>query len=403
MVPTDYFGTACSPYLDVLAEALPRTMPVGWTGTGVIPAVITAEEATRRRGCVGDRPLVLWDNYPVNDAILSSNLHLGPLTGRAPDLGEALAGGHLLNPMTQAHASMVALGTAASYFASPLGYDPEAAWRTALADVAPVGTIDVLAEQTRSSALDLDDARPLAAIVDDLDARYAGPDWSRGVAALAVEALRQRTAAVTLIELDTLPVAVEVAPWAAEMRAHATEGMQAAELLAAMKPRFVGAQFVGVGGASRLVGHVAYPDEPTANTLGAALSGPRVAPTFGELQACLGPLLTPEIGFCPELGLNVHGKELYLVLGNPIALVTGRNQHERLMALVIAAYEDWAARQAPVDTVTLAVDGVATPLTPSGDFDVAAAPEGPIRLVATTDAGDATALLCVNATCGPPE
>jgi hypothetical protein len=170
-----------------------------------------------------------------------------------------------------------------------------------------------------------------------------------------------------------------------------------------MKPRFVGAQFVGVGGASRLVGHVAYPDEPTANTLGAALSGPRVAPTFGELQACLGPLLTPEIGFCPELGLNVHGKELYLVLGNPIALVTGRNQHERLMALVIAAYEDWAARQAPVDTVTLAVDGVATPLTPSGDFDVAAAPEGPIRLVATTDAGDATALLCVNATCGPPE
>jgi len=403
MVPTDYFGTACSPYLDALDDALPRTMPVGWTGTAVVPATVTAEEATLRRGCVGNRPLVLWDNYPVNDAILSSNLHLGPLTGRAGDLGDALGGGHLLNPMTQARASLVALGTAAAYFASPLGYDPEAAWRTALTDLAPAGTLDVLAEQTRSSGLDLDDARPLAAIVDDLEARYAGGDWSHGVSALATETLRQRTAALALGELDLLPLATEVAPWAAEMRDHATEGIQSAELLAAMKPSFDGVQFVSVGGESRLVGHIAYPDEPTANSLGAVLSVPRVPPTFGELQTCLGPLLTPEIGFCPELGLNVHGKELYLVLGNPLALVTGRNQHERLMAFVAAAYLDWAERQMPVDTITLAIDGVDTPLTPSNDFDVPAAPEGPIRLVATTEAGDATALVCASSTCGPPE
>ena len=109
MVPTDYLGTACSPYSVALDEALPRNVLVGWTGTAVIPATITTTQAQQRRECLGGRRLVLWDNYPVNDAVLSSNLHLGPFTGRAADLGSALGGGHLLNPMTQAHASLVAL------------------------------------------------------------------------------------------------------------------------------------------------------------------------------------------------------------------------------------------------------------------------------------------------------
>src|SRR5439155_13091617 len=108
MVPSDYAGTDCHPYHTELARRLRRGLPVGWTGSGVFAPTVTAEEARARAACLPGHPVVLWDNYPVNDTILSSNLHLGPLTGRAPDLPRSL-GAHLFNPMTQPYASLVAL------------------------------------------------------------------------------------------------------------------------------------------------------------------------------------------------------------------------------------------------------------------------------------------------------
>jgi hypothetical protein len=391
MVPTDYFGTACSPYLAALDATLPRKLAVGWTGTTVIPAVITAAQATLRRECLGGRPLVLWDNFPVNDTVLSSNLHLGPLTGRTADLGDALGGGHLLNPMTQAHASLVTLGTAAAYFADPAGYDAEAAWHAALAELAPAGTLDVLAEQTRSSALDLDDARALAGVIDALEATYAGADWTAAVKALGTELTREQTAADGLDErLGATPLGAEIAPWVSELRAHVTEAFVVRDLLRAMKPSFAGLGFAAVGGTRHVVGHASPPDVVAAGALGPLVAAPRPAPDLAALLDCLGPLLTADIAFCPELGLNVHGKRLYVVLDG-FSVVTGRNQHERLVGLAALAWLDWQARRTDPPVLSLSVDGVPTALSPDGAFDVTVAPSGPVTLVATTDAGDATA------------
>src|SRR5579885_325928 len=84
-VPTDYAGDACRPYHVELGRRLARGLPVGWTGGGVFAPTITAAEARARRRCLR-HPVVLWDNYPANDTVLSINLHLGPLTGRDPEL-----------------------------------------------------------------------------------------------------------------------------------------------------------------------------------------------------------------------------------------------------------------------------------------------------------------------------
>jgi hypothetical protein len=391
MVPTDYFGTSCSPYLAALDDGLPRKLAVGWTGTAVIPAIVTAEQATARRGCLGGRPLVFWDNFPVNDTVLSSNLHLGPLTGRAADLGAALGGGHLLNPMTQAHASLVALGTAAAYFADPAGYDPEVAWQSALAELAPAGTLDVLAEQTRSSALDLDDARALASAIDALDATYAGADWSAAVDALEAELTREQTAADGIdYFLSDTPLGLEIAPWVSELRAHVTETYRVRGLLRTMKPSFVEVTLTTVGDTRHVRGYAFPPDVDAVTLLGPLVAAPRPAPDLAALLDCLGPLLTADINFCPDLGLNVHGKRLYVVLDG-FTVVTGRNQHERLVAMAALAWFDWQQRQTDPVVLSLSVDGVPAPLAPYGAFDVVVAPSGPVHLLAATDAGDATA------------
>src|SRR5262249_21978182 len=89
MVPSDYAGTECHPYHRPLGRAWRPSMPIGWTGSGISAETITGAEARALRACLGDHPIVLWDNFPANDALLSSNLHLGPLTGRDGDLARA--------------------------------------------------------------------------------------------------------------------------------------------------------------------------------------------------------------------------------------------------------------------------------------------------------------------------
>jgi hyaluronoglucosaminidase len=403
LVPTDYAGTDCHPYHAALAQALHHRLPVGWTGPGVFAATITANDARARAACLPHRPVVLWDNFPVNDTFLSINLHLGPLTGRDADLVGALRG-HLLNPMTQPHASMIPLATAGAYFADPSAYDPEGAWQAALAELGNGGGLAVLAAQTRSSALDLDDARALGTAVDDATATWPTADWVPAVDALSAEETRQAAANGDITtQLGGTPLGDEIAPWVGELAAHAARGAEAVALLRALKPAFVDVQTQAANGMVEVSGQVVPPDVSTAATLGPGFAADAVAtaariamPPFGGLLACLGDFLGADIHFCTTYGLNVHGKSLFVLVGVPpdIRIVSDRNVHDRLVELAGTTYASWTARQ-PAGALTLTADDAAASVDMNGAFtlDVPAPPSGHVRLVVTTAAGDATALV----------
>src|SRR4030095_6785628 len=121
-----------------------------------------AQDPARRASRAG-HPLALWDNFPVNDGVLSNTLHLGALAGRDAALPGELAG-YLLNPMTHAHASLVGIGTAAAYLRRPGRYDPEAAWQSVLAELDPGGGLAILAEQTRGSPINDPDSGGAAGV-----------------------------------------------------------------------------------------------------------------------------------------------------------------------------------------------------------------------------------------------
>ena len=124
LVPTHYTGSARSPYLDELCDGLDPRILVMWTGAHVVNDRITAGEAHGRAEATGGRLPLLWDNTPVNDALMSEALHLGPYTGREPGLRDAIAG-VLINPMEFAGASMPTLCSALAWCA---GRDHRAAW-----------------------------------------------------------------------------------------------------------------------------------------------------------------------------------------------------------------------------------------------------------------------------------
>ncbi len=122
--PTWYWGDGTDekarPYLETLARELNPEVYVFWTGDGVVGR-ITRRCAESYRKIVAHR-LFLWDNYPVNDN--QPTLHLGPVTGRDPDLCEVVEG-YLSNAMCkQNEANRIPLLTCADYAYNPRAYDP---------------------------------------------------------------------------------------------------------------------------------------------------------------------------------------------------------------------------------------------------------------------------------------
>ncbi|MBU3688568.1 MAG: hypothetical protein B7C54_10605 [Acidimicrobiales bacterium mtb01] len=104
LVPTHYAGGASSPYLQRLIDGLDRDVLVMWTGSHVVCDTITASDVAARRLAVDDRPPLVWDNTPVNDALMTEALHLGPYSGRDAAIRSSIAG-VLVNPMEFARAS----------------------------------------------------------------------------------------------------------------------------------------------------------------------------------------------------------------------------------------------------------------------------------------------------------
>jgi hyaluronoglucosaminidase len=126
------FGKFEPKFLEKLAETLPRAVATMWTGPKVVSPTITAADVRRIRARIR-RPIILWDNYPVNDLSMSAEMHLGPVTGRDPRLPEVVYG-YLNNPLLQERLSFIPLATCFDYAAAPRRYDPEASWRAAIAE-----------------------------------------------------------------------------------------------------------------------------------------------------------------------------------------------------------------------------------------------------------------------------
>jgi hyaluronoglucosaminidase len=148
-VCTDYAVTRPTPYLEGFSGELPEEVAVAWTGSAVTPLTITGAEASALGDALGGRKLLLWENFPVNDALMKDVLHLGPYPERSPDLVDATQGA-FINLMPQAFANRIGLSCAARFWTDPTS-DRDVVWREVLEDF-PV--LAPLARACRSWASD---------------------------------------------------------------------------------------------------------------------------------------------------------------------------------------------------------------------------------------------------------
>ena len=103
-----YFGPMPAGYWPDLGAALAADVDIFWTGNLVCSPAVGVDDIAAIDEQLG-RPVILWDNYPVNDGEeRSRRLYLEPLGERDPGLRDRLRG-HLCNPMNQGLLSLPAL------------------------------------------------------------------------------------------------------------------------------------------------------------------------------------------------------------------------------------------------------------------------------------------------------
>ena len=147
-VCTDYAVSRPTQYLSAFCKTLPYEVVVSWTGPAVTSLTITGEDARTLGDALG-RKLLLWENFPVNDALMRDVLHLGPYPERSPDLVEETHG-VFLNLMEYPLASRVGLACGARFWTDPAS-DREKVWKEVLREFPG---LEQLARACRSWASD---------------------------------------------------------------------------------------------------------------------------------------------------------------------------------------------------------------------------------------------------------
>jgi hyaluronoglucosaminidase len=354
--PTEYVGTRPSRYVGELSGALPADVDLMWTGPTVCSPEISADDARGWAKAVNDHRVVVWDNYPVNDALMTNCLHLGPYRGRDPDLVDVV-GGVLCNPMIQARASLVALATAMDFLRDPDGYDAEASWARAIADVGGerAASLAVLARACADGPVAHPDTLDLAVQVHALEDELDGPGWPGAIAAVAAELRAARALVDTFPRRGPAgdPLGAEIAPWARAARAEAEAGLAALRLLQQVRP------VATVGGAGR-VGKAAGPDPETAMqhafvvlfVWGAARADERIV--YGPRFVVYTPVIQLADG---SPGLDAAA-----------AVREDANAVDRLCRLALRTYDEWRTTAAG-EPLRVLVDGEERALGADGAFD----------------------------------
>lgn len=232
--PTHYWGVEASRYRLRLGELLHPELAACWTGPTVISPTISAAQV-RAVAEQLQRPIWLWDNYPVNDwdgaELAFSNmmtprrLPLAPLRGRDHELADVLAG-YGANSALHALAGLPALCTALEWARDPQGYDPERAFVQALDETGQRRALQALAGLAGPSVL----AEDPGVLATACWAALRNPDPADLV---SLQHLLSQSAAA--IETLSGPLEVELRHWREALRIVLPAASAAARILIATR------------------------------------------------------------------------------------------------------------------------------------------------------------------------
>ncbi len=213
MCPTLYHGEQVNAYHHELGEKIQPGIEIMWTGRQVCSEKIEAKEA-EMISKVFQRPVLYWDNYPVNDSSMAPELHIGPYTGRDANLYQH-ASGIILNPMSRAYASLIALYNAGEYFEQKEHYDPLNSWKNAIKKLVPQCHEAFLefAQANMKSPLEKEHSARIKAILKEFESLYKDKKREKAAEYLTIQGKRIQANAKAIEENSPPKLLDDIRMW----------------------------------------------------------------------------------------------------------------------------------------------------------------------------------------------
>lgn len=146
------FGAMPKHYWQTFAQNLDNDIEIFWTGEKVCSASYPAEHLAQVSELIGRKPF-LWDNYPVNDGAVKSNLLQLRSFDKSHSQLEGKVAGHAVNPMNQPWLSQIPLASLPLAYREKENYDVT----NAFASICNRLCGDALGEQLRQDIHSLQD------------------------------------------------------------------------------------------------------------------------------------------------------------------------------------------------------------------------------------------------------
>lgn len=211
--PTAYHGKGDEKDVTEFARNVPSDVLVFFTGSDICSKEITLREAQVFFENNLHKPLY-WDNYPVNDAEMFMEMHIGPIIGREKELHKGSAG-LISNCMEYFNCNKFPLITIAGYLWNSEEYDPEEAYTEAVNFLLPENEREafiLLSDQFRTSCLHDENSRIMGEYLSDASVKFQTGNYDAAVRTVKEYADKIRNAA-DIFRSCTSPLYKELERW----------------------------------------------------------------------------------------------------------------------------------------------------------------------------------------------
>lgn len=183
--PMQYHGDGTEEFITTLCRGIPKEVQVFWTGKKICSPELTSEDAKKFIEHTGRKPLY-WDNFPVNDAEMYGEMHIGPYLNRSADLCD-YSEGIVSNVMEYPLCSAIPLLTICDYLSEPSEYDPEKSFKKAVEAVTGDSFEDWMPffDHTRFSCQCDCFSEYLSDYLSDIKSEFAGGEKEKAAAMLS--------------------------------------------------------------------------------------------------------------------------------------------------------------------------------------------------------------------------
>lgn len=211
--PTSYHGKGTEEELTEFAANIPSEIDVFFTGPDICSKELTSADARVFNENTKHKPLY-WDNFPVNDAEMFMEMHIGPLIGRDSDLYKH-SHGLISNCMEYFNCNKFSLMTAAAYLWNPEDYDAELAFSEALEFMLPEKEREpflLFSDHLRTSCLHDENSRIMGRCLSDAAVCMQTGNFNDALM-LVSEYTDKINNAVKVLKSRTSPLYTELARW----------------------------------------------------------------------------------------------------------------------------------------------------------------------------------------------